>query len=112
VNYVCGEGESLEGVVTMADWMRALSRGAKPNTPVTELMARHPITLSADEDGVAAANVIREHCVKHLPVVKCRSNRQLVGCLRTRRLLAHVFANVTSDKPQLQSQDYEIKRIN
>src|SRR5262249_55874989 len=81
----------LEGVVTMTDWMRGLSRGAGPDTPVTELMARYPVALSMEEDGATAASVIREHRVKNLPVVKCRSNRQLVGCLRTRRLMAHVF---------------------
>jgi NADH:quinone reductase (non-electrogenic) len=92
--YICGEGQALEGVVTMTDWMRALSRGAGPDTPVTELMVRHPITLSIEEDGAMAATVIREHRVKNLPVVKCRGNRQLVGCLRTRRLMAHVFNGI------------------
>lgn len=105
--YVCGEGQSLEGIVTMTDWIRALSLGKPTDTPVTELMARHPILLSADEDGVTAANVIREHRVKHLPVVKCRRQRQLVGCLRTRRLMAYVFTKANSNRLQPQAQAYE-----
>ncbi len=82
----------------MTDWMRALSRGAGPDTPVTELMVRHPITLSIEDDGAVAATVVREHRVKNLPVVKCRGTRQLVGCLRTRRLMAHVFNRVGPSK--------------
>ncbi|MCI0535363.1 MAG: FAD-dependent oxidoreductase [Verrucomicrobiales bacterium] len=85
----------LSFIVTMTDWMRALSRGASPETPVTELMVRHPITVSVEEDGAMAASVIREHRVKNLPVVKCWSNCQLVGCVRTRRLMAHVFTKIT-----------------
>jgi len=92
--YVCGDGEALEGVVSLTDWMRALSRGVGPDTPVGEWMVRQPITLHVEDDGVAAATVIHEHRVKHLPVVKSRATRQLVGCLRTRRLMAHVFNEV------------------
>jgi len=92
--YICGDGQVLQGVVTMTDWMRALSRAAGPDTPVADLMARHPITLNVEDDGAAAAAVVREHRVKNLPLVSCRSNRQIVGCLRTRRLMAHVFNEV------------------
>ncbi len=92
--YICGDGQMLEGVVTMTDWMRALSRGTGPETPVAELMARHPITLSIEDDGAVAATVVREHRVKNLPVVQSESNRRLVGCVRTRRLMAHVFSRV------------------
>lgn len=89
--YVCGEGQVLEGVVTLTDWMRAVSRGAGPNTPVADLMARHPVTVSIEDDGAIAATVVREHRLKHLPVVNRRRNGKLVGCIRTRRLMAHVF---------------------
>src|SRR5580765_7163783 len=92
--YVCGEGQALEGMVTMTDWMQALSRGVGPDTPVAELMVRQPIALCLEDDGVAAATIVREHRVKNLPVVSCRGNRQLVGSLRTRRLMAHVFNRV------------------
>jgi len=50
--YVCGEGQVLEGVVTMTDWMRALSRGAGPDTPVAEVMVRQPITGSPGESWI------------------------------------------------------------
>ncbi len=91
--YVCGEGQVLEGVVTMTDWMRALSQGAGPDTPIAELMKHNPVTLCRDDDGAVAATVVREHRLKHLPVVDC-SSRRLVGCLRTRRLMAHVFSKI------------------
>ena len=47
-----GEGQVLEGVVTMTDWMRALSRGAGPDTPVAEVMVRQPITGSPGESWI------------------------------------------------------------
>lgn len=96
VFYVCTEGAALEGVVTMSDWIRALSRGAGPETPVGEWMVKQPLTVSIEEDGAMAATVIREHRLKHLPVVQSRTSRQLVGCLRTRRLMAHVFNTIGS----------------
>jgi CBS domain-containing protein len=98
--YVCGQGEVLEGVVTLTDWMRALSRGAGPDSPVADWMVRQPITLSIEDDGVAAATVVREHRVKHLPVLSSRATRQLVGCLRTRRLMAHVFNKAFQATPR------------
>lgn len=97
--YVCGTDRTLEGVVTMTDWMRAVARGAGPDTPAAELMARHPIALSIEDDGVVAATAVREHRLKHFPVVNCRGNRRLVGCVRTRRLMARVFNRMHTPQP-------------
>jgi CBS domain-containing protein len=78
----------------MTDWMRALSRGAGPDKPISEVMAHHPIAVDVEDDGAAAALIIREYRLKNLPVVDRGKNGQLVGCLRTRRLMAHVFDRV------------------
>jgi len=91
VLYVCSDDRKLEGVVTMTDWMRALSRGASPESAVTDAMVRHPITIAPDEDAAAAAEVMREYRLKNVPVVENRESKRVVGCLRTRRLMAYVF---------------------
>ena len=49
---------------------------------------------------MAAATLIREHRVKNLPVVKSPANRQLDGCLRTRRLMAYVLNQVSQSTPR------------
>lgn len=98
--YVCGENHRLEGLVTLTDWMQAVSRGAGPETLVTELMVRQPITVRIDDDGTTAAAIIREHRVKNVPVVQeTLGHRQLVGCVRTRRLMAHVFNKMDRCRP-------------
>jgi CBS domain-containing protein len=92
--YVCAEGDVLKGVITMTDWLRALSRGARPETPIAEAMTPHPIAVSTEDNGSVAAAVLREHRLKNLPVISNRADGKLVGYLRTRRLMAHVFSNV------------------
>jgi len=94
VFYVSDEGGSLQGVVTLTDWLRALSAGGRPETLVSELMVKHPVVLTAEDDAAVAVSVLREHNLKNLPVVERRDNRRLVGCVRARHLMAHVFARL------------------
>ena len=99
VLYICGKDQALQGVVTLTDWMRALSRGAAPETPVAEFMVPQPIMLSVDDDATRAAMIIREHRVKNLPVVQSRESMLLVGCVKTRRLMAHIFNHIGKVTP-------------
>ena len=61
----------------------ALSRGAGLDTPATELMVRHPITLSIEDNGAVAASVVREYRLKNLLIVnrrgKARDNSSAVS---------------------------------
>jgi NADH dehydrogenase len=91
--YVCRADRALEGIVTMTDWTRAAATTLNPATPVTEFMTRQPLSITIDEDLLSAAGLFREHGLKHLPVVDSRDRRRLVGVLRVRRLLAHVYAS-------------------
>jgi NADH dehydrogenase len=87
--YVSSDGQTLEGVVTMTDLIRAQSAGATGETPATEFMAKTPIALAADDTCLTAATVLREYRLKSLPIVERKETRRLVGCIRARTLLAY-----------------------
>jgi len=98
--YVSSDGQTLEGVLTITDLLRARSTGATDSTPASEFMSKNPVALAADDNCALAAAAIREYRLKSLPIVEHKDNRKLVGCLRVRRLMAYVFketARVTSD---------------
>lgn len=87
---VTGVEGRLTGIVTMTDLARAGSRGAEPTTLVREFMTRHPVTVGYADPAALAATILREHALKHLPVV-AGPDRHVVGILRARRLMAHVY---------------------
>ena len=88
--YISSDGQTLEGVITMTDLIRAQSTGLTGDTPVSEFMAKNPVALATDDNGAVAAEALREYRLKSLPVVGDKQSRRLAGCLRARRLLAHV----------------------
>ncbi len=81
---------ALEGIVTMTDLARATSTGAPPTMPVADFMTPHPLALDHDDRATVAAATMREHTLKHVPVVTGRE-RRIVGVLHARRLMAQVF---------------------
>lgn len=95
VFYVVDGDWKLEGVITMTDWLRALSNGATPQTPVFEIMVKRPVVITAQDHAPVAAGVLREYSLKSLPVVE-QGDRSLVGCLRARRLIAHFFSRAAT----------------
>lgn len=92
--YVSGDGQTLEGVVTITDLLRGRSMGASTSSPVTEFMTRNPVALAIDDDCALASSAIREYRLKSLPIVEHKDNRKLVGCLRVRRLMAYLLKEV------------------
>ncbi len=89
--YVSGDGQTLEGIVTITDLFRGRDLGASETTPVSGFMTKNPVALSADEDCALAASAIREYRLKSLPIVEGKQSRKLVGCIRVRRLMGYVF---------------------
>lgn len=98
--YVSADGETLDGVVTITDLLRGQGSGGGASTPVTEFMARNPVTVAIDDDCAVAANVLREYRLKSLPVVEHKGTRKLAGCLRIRRLMAYVLKEVEPKHPE------------
>lgn len=89
--YVSSDGRSLEGVVTITDLLRGQSGGATPDSPVSDFMTKNPVTVALGDDCALAANAIREYRLKTLPVVQDKTSRNVVGCLRVRRIMAFVL---------------------
>lgn len=91
VFYVAGEGDRLEGLVTLTDLLRIQSRGAAPTTPVTEFMVRKPAAIVATDTALIAASAFREHNYKTLPVIADATSRRVVGIVRARKLIARLL---------------------
>jgi NADH dehydrogenase FAD-containing subunit len=47
--------------------------------------------LRAVDRCAVASIAIREHRLKHLPLVERKDSRKIVGCIRSRKLMACVF---------------------
>jgi NADH dehydrogenase len=106
--YVAGDGQTLEGVVTITDLLRGQGSGAGAATPVSEFMTRNPVTVSVDDDCAVAAAVFREYRLKSLPVVERKGSRKVTGCLRIRRLMAFVLKEIGPEQP---GQDGSTKSV-
>jgi NADH dehydrogenase len=89
--FVSADGQTLDGVVTMTDLLRGRGAGATGATLLSEFMTKNPVALAADDNCATAATSFREYRLKSLPVVESKDSRRLVGCIRVRRLMAHVF---------------------
>jgi NADH dehydrogenase len=96
--YVSSDGKCLEGVVTITDLLRGRGQGATAESPVSEFMTKNPVALTADDDCAVASTAIREYRLKSFPVVAGKNDRELVGCIRARRLMAYVFKQMEAQK--------------
>ena len=94
--YVSGDGQTVEGVVTITDLLRGQSGNTDGSTPITDLMTKNPVVVALDDDCSVAAAAIREYRLKSLPVVERKDGRKLVGCIRVRRLMAFVMKEMAA----------------
>ena len=69
---VCGADKKLRGIVTDRDIvLRCVAPEEDPaQTPVRDIMSRAPATLSPTQDILSAAQLMAQHQVRRLPVVK------------------------------------------
>lgn len=83
---VCRDGE-IVGILTERDLLRSAAAGYHPeDVVVSELMTPSPCTLAAEATWAAAADLMVERGVRHLPVVE---EGLLVGMLSMRNLMEH-----------------------
>lgn len=76
---------TLVGVLSERDLVQAMAEGAPPDTTsVADYMTEGPITVRLQDDVSLAARRMREHGIRHLPVVL---GGQVVGMLSMRDLL-------------------------
>src|SRR5262245_42585157 len=80
---VCREGQ-IVGILTERDLLRAVGRGQRlADATVAELMTAAPVTVAADASWAAAADLMVERGVRHLPVAE---HGRPVGMLSVRDL--------------------------
>lgn len=82
---VC-EGARLVGILTERDVLRLAAAGADlDRTAVEDAMTRSVVTVSADDDILAAARLMSERRIRHVPVVE---NENLLGVIGIRDVLS------------------------
>lgn len=73
------EDGRLRGLVTDRDLVaRALAESRPANTPVEKVCSSDPVTCSPEDDTQRAAQLMREHALRRLPVVE---QGRLVGVI-------------------------------
>ena len=84
---VC-EGERLVGILTERDVLRLAGEGPEfAEVKVGDVMTRRLLTISPDDDVLAAAQLMSERRVRHLPVVQGENLLGIVGIREVMRML-------------------------
>lgn len=88
---VCEETRLL-GIFTERDVLRLAGNGARFDAlELEQVMTRCPVTISADDDIAAAARLMRDRGIRHLPVVH---GENLVGVVGIRDILGALTEEV------------------
>ena len=82
------EGKRLVGILTERDVLRAVAKGIREDTTVSEWMTRDPETMAPDEPTLHAAVLMIHGGFRHLPLV---DGDELVGMLSIRDLMRIVL---------------------
>jgi len=82
------EGDSLAGILTERDVLRAVAAGIQDDTVVSDHMTRDPETMSPDDTTQQAAVLMIHGGFRHLPVM---DHGEVVGVLSIRDLMRVVL---------------------
>nr|WP_246400656.1 CBS domain-containing protein [Jiangella mangrovi] len=83
------DGDTIAGIITERDVLRAVGRGADPDQePIADVMTRDVITAEPDTHVRDAARLMAQHWIRHLPIV---DDGRLAGILSQRDVIG-VFA--------------------
>ncbi len=84
---VCA-GQRLVGIFTERDVLRLAGQGAPLHElKVRDVMTRAPLTVSPDDDVLAAARLMGERKIRHLPVVQGENLLGIIGIRDVMRML-------------------------
>jgi CBS domain-containing protein len=84
---VC-EGQRLVGIFTERDVLRLAGEGPEfADVNVGDVMTRNPVTISPDDDILAAAQLMSERRIRHLPIVQGDNLLGIVGIREVMRTL-------------------------
>ncbi|MCJ8500006.1 CBS domain-containing protein [Desulfatitalea alkaliphila] len=81
---VVDDQQHLQGLLTLADLKQALIPSMISDFTLADMMIKHPITVSPEEDVETAARLIYKHKIGGLPVVQ---GQRLVGIITESDLL-------------------------
>jgi CBS domain-containing protein len=84
------EGESLAGILTERDVLRAVAAGIEDDTRVSDWMTRDPETMEPQDTTAHAAVLMIHGGFRHLPLVE---GTEVVGMLSIRDLMRVVLDN-------------------
>ncbi len=85
---VCDESQRLVGIFTERDVLRLAGEGAGwSDVRVGDVMTRRVLTVSPDDDIVAAASLMGERRIRHVPVVEGENVLGIVGMRDVMRTL-------------------------
>jgi NADH dehydrogenase len=91
---VSADGVRMDGVVTMADLLRAIGHGANPATEIGSIVSHTPPAVTLGDRATTAALMLQAEGRELIPVVRDPESRALVGCVRLRRLLRDTLARM------------------
>lgn len=85
---VSQDGRTIEGIISERDiaYGLALYRAELHLLPVSALMTKNVITCAPDDKLSDIVKVMRQRCIRHLPVVE---NGQLIGMIGMRDVFKH-----------------------
>ena len=94
IDMVCGEGGTLEGVVSLGDIVHAIGdRGAETlDLPVRLVMTTDPLTCEPNDDIESALAKMSQRRVRHLPVVDQNKPVRLIDKIAALQVLYDVAA--------------------
>jgi len=84
------EGESLAGILTERDVLRAVAAGIQDDSRVSDWMTRDPETMEPEDTTAHAAVLMIHGGFRHLPLVE---DEEVVGMLSIRDLMRVVLDN-------------------
>jgi len=98
------------GIVTETDVVVAFADGTDPETPVSEVMSAPLVTVQADDKVETAAELVREHGIKKLPVL---DDGDLVGIVTTTDLSYYLpeLARLRARGAEAEPDDAPLRRI-
>lgn len=67
--FIVGNKDELLGVVTDGDVRRALLHNVDLNSPVEEIMQKHPVTCSPQQSRQTVKSIIEQNKLLHVPIV-------------------------------------------
>lgn len=100
------EGERLVGIFTERDVLRLAGEGADfRSLRIGDVMTRDLVTVAPDDDVVAAAALMQERRIRHLPVIQDGNVLGIVGIREVLRALVERLWSLRDEQARETARD-------